>query len=52
MSDKNVLQQQIERMRERLHKLVVDKQGNFADAQVAKLSAELDELIVAYEKAK
>lgn len=52
MSEANVLKQQIERLRERLHQLVIDKQGNFADEQVAKASAELDELIVAYEKAK
>lgn len=52
MSDKNVLKYQIEQLRERLHELVIEKQGNFADDQVARMSTELDELIVQYEKAK
>lgn len=52
MLEANLLKQRIERLRECLHKLVIDKQGNFADERVVQLSAELDELIVAYEKAK
>lgn len=52
MSEANILRAKIEELRERLHRLVMDKQGNFADQSVAQLSAELDELIVAYEKVK
>lgn len=52
MSDAKTLKQQIEELREKLHQLVIDKQGNFADNEVAQLSAKLDELIVAYERIK
>lgn len=46
------LQREIEELRERLHQLVIDKKENFSDHDVAELSAQLDELIVAYAKAK
>lgn len=52
MADPNNLKKQIEELREKLHQLVVDKQGSFIDHEVAKLSSELDELIVAYERLK
>ncbi|MDD4599565.1 hypothetical protein SDC9_04082 [bioreactor metagenome] len=52
MADVNSLKVQIEELREKLHQLVIDKKGNFVDHEVAQLSAQLDELIVAYEKVK
>lgn len=52
MADTNTLRQQIEELREKLHQLVIDKKGRFIDHEVAQLSAQLDELIVAYEKVK
>ncbi len=50
MSDMRNRQQEIEELRTRLHQLVIDKQGDFANPEVATLSTHLDELIVEYEK--
>ncbi|MPM98024.1 hypothetical protein SDC9_145205 [bioreactor metagenome] len=52
MPDANTLKWKIEELREELHQLVITKQGNFTDEEVARLSSELDEVIVAYEKVK
>ncbi|MGI6092816.1 MAG: aspartyl-phosphate phosphatase Spo0E family protein [Veillonellaceae bacterium] len=52
MPNADALKWQIEELREKLHQLVLDKQGNFIDEEVARMSAELDEIIVAYEKVK
>lgn len=45
-------EEEIEHMRARLHDLVIEKAGNMIDHEVAKLSVELDELIVRYQKKK
>lgn len=45
-------QQEIEAVRLALHDLVTAKKGDLSDPEVTKLSAHLDELIVAYEKEK
>ena len=42
----------IESMRTRLHNLVIEKAGNMIDHEVGALSAELDQLIVRYQKLK
>lgn len=42
----------IESMRIRLHDLVIEKAGNMIDHEVGALSAELDQLIVKYQKLK
>lgn len=52
MPDADTLKWQIEELREKLHQLVIAKRGNFTDEEVARLSSELDEIIVAYEKVK
>ncbi|MEN6414686.1 MAG: aspartyl-phosphate phosphatase Spo0E family protein [Veillonellales bacterium] len=52
MAEIDKLQREIEQLRGCLHQLVLDKKEDFADNEVAELSARLDELIVAYEKAK
>lgn len=52
MPDADALKQKIEQLREKLHQLVIAKQCNFTDEEVARLSAELDEIIVAYERVK
>lgn len=46
------LQSAIETLREELHQLVIAKQGNFADAEVTRLSQKLDELIVRHDNLK
>lgn len=51
MNDLHTLQQEIERLREQLHRLVLAK-GGFNCDTVTQLSAELDLLIVAYERGK
>ncbi len=51
MNDLHTLQQEIETLRERLHHLVLAK-GGFACDTVTRLSAELDQLIVAYVREK
>lgn len=51
MSDRQK-QQEIEAARIMLYNLVNDKKGDLSDPEVAKLSAYLDELIVAYEKTR
>lgn len=43
---------EVERMRVRLHELVMTKVGNMIDPEVGKLSAKLDKLIVKYQKEK
>lgn len=43
---------EVERMRVRLHELVIAKVGNMIDPEVGQLSATLDELIVKYQKTK
>ncbi|WP_378955704.1 aspartyl-phosphate phosphatase Spo0E family protein [Pelosinus sp. sgz500959] len=40
----------IESMRARLHELVMSKAGNLIDEEVGELSAQLDKLIVKYQK--
>lgn len=45
-------EEKIERMRTRLHELVIKKSGNMIDHEVGALSAELDQLIVKYQKIK
>lgn len=42
---------EIEAVRDRLHRLVEQKFGDFADQEVAELSRYLDRLIVEYEQA-
>ena len=44
-------EREIEIVRERLHRLVEQKFGNFTDTDVAALSRHLDQLIVEYEEA-
>ena len=44
--------ERIERMRARLHELVIEKAGNMIDHEVGELSAQLDQLIVEYQKIK
>ncbi|WP_371376045.1 aspartyl-phosphate phosphatase Spo0E family protein [Sporomusa aerivorans] len=44
-------EREIEAVRDRLHLLVAQKQGDFADGEVAALSSQLDRLIVEYELA-
>jgi len=44
--------EKIEHMRARLHDLVIAKAGNMIDPEVGQLSAELDQLIVEYQKIK
>lgn len=57
MSRRNIVtnliekQREIEEVRLRLHFLVEEKAGNFADREVGELSAYLDRLIVEYELA-
>ena len=45
-------EEKIECMRTRLHELVIQKAGNMIDHEVGALSAELDQLIVKYQKIK
>lgn len=52
MSKLQEQQQEIERVRRRLHELVEAKAGNLIDAEVAELSSYLDRLIVEYERQK
>ena len=52
MSTQEGQELEIERMRICLHELVIAKGGNMIDPEVGKLSAELDELIVEYQKTK
>ena len=44
-------EREIEAVRDRLHLLVEQKCGNFADLEVSELSSYLDKLIVEYELA-
>ncbi|WP_371365248.1 hypothetical protein SRRS_01130 [Sporomusa rhizae] len=44
-------EREIEAVRDRLHLLVEQKCGNFADREVSELSSYLDRLIVEYELA-
>jgi uncharacterized protein YfkK (UPF0435 family) len=44
-------EREIEAVRDRLHLLVEQKRGNFADGEVTALSSHLDRLIVEYELA-
>lgn len=52
MSELKEQEEKIERMRTRLHDLVIEKAGNMIDHEVGQLSAELDQLIVKYQKIK
>ena len=52
MSDLLKLEQEIESVRISLHELVHKKSGNLIDQEVAKVSIQLDQLIVEYEKIK
>ncbi|WP_110954852.1 aspartyl-phosphate phosphatase Spo0E family protein [Anaerosinus massiliensis] len=52
MSELKKISQDIERLREQLHTLVLEKKGKFVDEEVTRLSQQLDKLIVAYEKMK
>lgn len=45
-------QRQIEKMRDRLNALVADKKHRMDDAEVMALSDVLDQMIVAYERAR
>ncbi|MCX7779563.1 MAG: aspartyl-phosphate phosphatase Spo0E family protein [Negativicutes bacterium] len=46
------LQAEIERVRDRLHRLVADRRGSFLDPAVAELSRALDDLIVRHDQLK
>lgn len=50
MSDLRLLQQEIEQVRAKLHRLVDSKRGHFIDPEVTELSEYLDTLIVKYER--
>lgn len=50
MRDLALLQQEIEQVRSCLHDLVVTKQEDFADCEVGRLSAHLDNLILKYQQ--
>lgn len=52
MSELQKQEEKIEHMRARLHDLVIAKAGNMIDHEVGQLSAELDQLIVKYQKIK
>lgn len=52
MADLKQIDEEIEKMRERLHELVLKKKCKFVDEDVTKLSQELDLLIVQYERCK
>lgn len=52
MSNQEEQEAEIESMRIRLHELVIAKAGNLIDKEVGELSAQLDELIVKYQKTK
>lgn len=52
MSELKKQEEKIEQMRARLHDLVIAKAGNMIDHEVGELSAELDQLIVKYQKIK
>ncbi|WP_425059549.1 hypothetical protein SCACP_01410 [Sporomusa carbonis] len=52
MGDLSTKEQEIERVRFRLHQLVVNKRGNLSDKEVAELSSHLDRLIVEYQHAR
>lgn len=43
---------EIEAMRVQLHRLVLNKNGNMIDPEVAEMSIQLDRLIVDYEQSK
>jgi|GEM_PF-927898 len=45
-------EEKIENVRINLHALVIEKAGNMIDHEVGALSAELDKLIVEYQKIK
>ena len=45
-------QQEIENLRCRLHELVIAKKGDLTHPEVAELSAQLDRLIVEFERSK
>lgn len=52
MADLKQIDEEIEKMRESLHELVLKKKCKFVDEDVTKLSQELDLLIVQYERCK
>ena len=52
MSELKEQEEKIEKMRARLHDLVIAKAGNMIDHEVGALSTELDQLIVKYQKIK
>lgn len=52
MADLMETQTEIEIVRLLLHDLVIAKNGNMIDPEVAALSVRLDKLIVAYQRAK
>ncbi len=50
MSQQKEQEAEIESMRTQLHELVMAKAGNLIDEEVGKLSSQLDQLIVKYQK--
>lgn len=52
MEEMKELAERIEKMRVKLRKVVAEKNDNFIDPEVAKVSQEMDVLIVAYERMK
>ena len=52
MRELTLLQQEIERVRQHLHELVVSKQEDFSDSEVSRLSTHLDSLILQYQQLK
>lgn len=52
VSELKKINQDIEQLREQLHKLVLEKKCHFVDEEVTRLSQELDTLIVKHEKIK
>lgn len=52
MAELKKINQDIEQLREQLHKLVLEKECRFVDEEVTNLSEKLDQLIVKHEKIK
>jgi len=52
VSELKKINQDIEQLREQLHKLVLEKKCRFVDEEVTRLSQKLDTLIVKHEKIK
>lgn len=52
MTANNQLDEQIEALREELHALVVEYEGNMQHPDVQELSSRLDKLIVVWQKQK